>query len=109
MGIFDTIGKFLGLITEEPQQVEPKTIVRKTNRRTSNRTTKIGQVRQHLILNGSITSWEAIELYGATRLSAFIFIYRNDGMEIVSEPASRLDRNGNVCNYVIYKYNNGTN
>jgi len=40
--------------------------------------TQIAFVLQHLKDNGSITSNEAIELYGATRLSAIIFILRHD-------------------------------
>ena len=35
--------------------------------------TKHFQVKQHLIKYRTINSWTAIELYGATRLSAIIF------------------------------------
>ena len=35
--------------------------------------TKHFRVKNHLIKNGTIDSWTAIELYGATRLSAIIF------------------------------------
>ena len=37
------------------------------------KTNKTQQVLNHLIANGKIDTWKAIELYGATRLSAIIF------------------------------------
>lgn len=64
--------------------------------------TKINQVKTHLIEKGFINSWMAIELYGATRLSAIIYNLRNRGMDIQSVPKSTLDRNGNTCNFVDY-------
>ena len=66
------------------------------------KTTKSGQVKQHLIQKGSIDSWTAIELYGATRLSAIIFNLRGKGMSIESRPRSVYDRNNNLCNFVNY-------
>ena len=65
--------------------------------------TKLHQVRLHLLNKGSIDSWTAINLYGATRLSAIIFNLRKRGMIIDSIPCSALDRNSNVCNYTTYK------
>ena len=41
------------------------------------------QVLAHLTEQDSITSWEAIQLYKATRLSAIIFDLKEDGHEIV--------------------------
>jgi len=38
--------------------------------------TKTAKVLRHLQDNGNITSWEAIQLYRATRLSAIIFNLR---------------------------------
>jgi hypothetical protein len=64
--------------------------------------TKTNQVKSHLIKNGHITSWEAITLYGATRLSAIIFILRRRGMNIDSQSKLTKDRNGNTCNFVKY-------
>jgi hypothetical protein len=65
--------------------------------------TKYFKVREHLIKNGYINSWTAIELYGATRLSAIIFKLRKEGMEILSIPCSSYDRNSELCNYTTYK------
>ena len=65
---------------------------------------KIDQVKSHLIEHGSITTWEAITLYGASRLSAYIHTLKNEhSMNIVSERQSGLDRNGNNCPFVVYK------
>lgn len=46
--------------------------------------TKIGQIAAYLRTNGSITSWEAIQLFHATRLSAIIFTLKERGMQIAS-------------------------
>ena len=42
----------------------------------TNKTSKTKKVLEHLQKYGSITSWQAIELYGATRLSAIIYNLR---------------------------------
>lgn len=66
--------------------------------------TKTKQVKEHLIREGSITSWEAITKYGATRLSAIIFNLRAKGMEIDVEELCEKDRNGNTCSFAKYIY-----
>ena len=68
----------------------------------SNRVTKQGQIRAHLLEHGSITSWESIQTYGATRLSAYIFTLRNNGYDIESVPLTELDRNNNTSKFVRY-------
>ena len=70
---------------------------------TTRKTTKHQKVLSHLRKNGTIDSWTAIELYGATRLSAIIFNLRAKGLKIDSIGCSALDRNSNVCNYTTYK------
>lgn len=42
-------------------------------------------VLKHLLRKGSITSWEAIEKYKITRLSALIYTLKDLGHDIVSE------------------------
>ena len=65
--------------------------------------TKTKAVMLHLEEKGSITSWEAIKEYGATRLSAIIFNLRHKyGMNIVSEPYEFVDRYGNKSSYAKY-------
>ncbi len=101
MKILKSIGMFLGIITETSKPNEsiskPKRV-----RKESTRVTKHAQVRSHLLQNGSITSWEAIDYYGATRLSAIIYRLRNNGYDIESIPLSALDRNNNTSNFVRY-------
>lgn len=77
--------------------VDAETIIAK------GRTTKTAQVLKHLKEKGSIDSWSAIQLYGATRLSAIVFNLRRRGYDIVSIPNSAFDRNNNVCNYTNYQ------
>ena len=61
-------------------------------------------IMYHLKKFGQITTWEAIKEYGATRLSAIIFNLRDEGYNIESRPASRINRFGNSVNYVQYVY-----
>lgn len=61
-------------------------------------------VQSHLIKKKSITSWEAIELYGATRLSAIIFSLR-DKYDIITKMVDGKDRFGNQIRFAKYVYN----
>lgn len=102
---------FKNLITTifgKKSKVETLPTQQKTNYYNPNvfKNTKKDNVRKHLLEYGSINSWTAIELYGATRLSAFIFDFRKNGMNITSIACSALDRNSNVCNYTTYKLEN---
>tara|TARA_R110002012_G_C11525694_1_gene599965 strand:- start:657 stop:941 length:285 start_codon:yes stop_codon:yes gene_type:complete len=57
----------------------------------------------HLKTYGSITSYEAIKEYGATRLSAIIFNHRKEGYDINSLPLikkTRFGRNTTIAKYV---------
>ena len=57
----------------------------------------------HLKTYGSITSYEAIKEYGATRLSAIIFNHRKEGYDIDSVPLTkktRFGRNTTIAKYV---------
>ena len=66
---------------------------------------KTNAVALHLIEKGSITSWEAIKEYGATRLSAIIFNLRHKrGMNIRNERVNFVDRYGTKSHYDIYIY-----
>lgn len=64
--------------------------------------TKKSEVLKHLKVKGSITSLEAFELYGATRLSAIIFNLRKEGYHIKSTDCVCKDRYGHTCNYAKY-------
>lgn len=61
--------------------------------------TKIDQVAAHLVRKKSITSWDAIQLYRATRLADIIFTLKRQGWDIIS--TMRYEPNG--TRYAIYK------
>lgn len=53
-----------------------------------------------------ITSWQAIELFGATRLSAIVFNLKKQGYGIATVDMEDVDRYGNAvrfCKYVLTK------
>ena len=64
--------------------------------------TKTGKVLAHLQERGSITSWDAIQMYRATRLSAIIFNLREEGYKIWSENCNCKETKTHWVNY-IYK------
>lgn len=63
------------------------------------------RVLRHLNDFGSITSWQAIEEYGITRLSACIYRLRRDGYEINNELKFSKNRYGEPVHFVKYKIN----
>ena len=63
---------------------------------------KTQAVLGHMKRNGSITSMEAIELFGATRLSAIIFNLRKRGHDIETVTKGMTDRYGHAANYAKY-------
>lgn len=75
----------------------------KTTTKKPIRITKSSQVLEHLQTNGTITSWEAINLFGATRLSAIIYNLRKH-YDIQSADEDITDRNGNHCVFTKYIY-----
>jgi hypothetical protein len=81
---------------------EVKPIVKRISKPRLN--TKHQLVKKHLLKEGTIDSWTAIELYGATRLSAIIFNLRKEGYTIISQSNSAYDRNKELCNFTTYKY-----
>ena len=61
-------------------------------------------VAQHLIHEGNISSMEAIDEYGITRLSAIIWTLRNKKLwNIASDPEQGKNRFGKKTNYVRYR------
>ena len=64
--------------------------------------TKTQAVKDHLKVNGSITTWQAIQMYGETRLSAVIHSLREQGWKIESVWKEGTDRNGNDSRWVEY-------
>jgi hypothetical protein len=75
--------------------------------KTKKKVTKTDLVRKHILKKKSITTWQAIELYKATRLSAIIFNLKEEfrlvGSPIMRESIKSKDENGNTVNFVKYK------
>ena len=67
------------------------------------RTNKSRLILEHLKEHGSITSWEAIEKYGATRLSAIIYNIRKN-YNVQSIDSEYTDRYGNRSTFTKYVY-----
>lgn len=65
--------------------------------------TKKEKVLKHLQTYGTITSWQAFQEYGATRLSGIIFELRKEGYTISTNESSGVDCCGNRSNYATYK------
>lgn len=64
---------------------------------------QISEVIGLLRKQGYITSYEAIEKFGATRLSGIIFILRERGFGIETEMVQGKNRYGHLTNYAIYR------
>ena len=71
--------------------------------------THIEIIRNHLEKYGTITSMEAFELYGITRLAATIFVLRKHfknskcGLRIDNETCECINRWGRNVTYVKYR------
>ena len=61
------------------------------------------RVLEHLEKYKTITSWEAIQNYGITRLSEYIRQLRVDGYVIASNWTENVNRYGDKVRYVIYE------
>lgn len=62
-------------------------------------------IEQHLRTKGEITSWEAIQKYHATRLSAIIWILRHKkNMEIPDKWETSITKDGKVSRFKKYFY-----
>lgn len=72
------------------------------NMNVNKKITKTNKVIEHLKKYGAITSIEAIEMYGATRLSAIIFELRKKGYNIETHSMPFIDRYGNTSVYGRY-------
>ena len=63
-----------------------------------------GRILDYLKENKGITSMEAFEKFGATRLSAIIHTLRGDGYVIQNVERSSANRFGDKVRFVEYKY-----
>lgn len=71
--------------------------------------TKKDKILKHLQLYDTITSWEAIQFYGVTRLSAIIFTLRKEGFDIESTRVEFTDRFGDTSNFARYVFKGKVN
>ena len=60
---------------------------------------KINLVAKHLISKKKITSWQAIELYHATRLADIIFTLKAEGWNIVTN----MVKEDSGVRYAVYR------
>lgn len=66
-------------------------------------TSQLHKVYDWMFRFGSITSMEAINMFGATRLSAIIYVLRHHyGYNIITKKEKSRNRYGNNCNYARY-------
>jgi hypothetical protein len=69
------------------------------------RVTHADRVEKYLKDKGSITSWEAIQQFGITRLSAVIYILRNErDLEIETRYETMKNRYGDTITFARYVY-----
>ena len=54
------------------------------------------KILKHIQILGSITTWEAIQQYGCTRLSQYIYLLRNKGYDIDDKRIKVTTRTGNT-------------
>lgn len=69
---------------------------------TNKQKSQISDIIAHLRRYKSITSYEAIKKYGATRLSGIIFVLRERGFGIETEITKRKNRYGHISRCAIY-------
>ena len=87
------------MITENTAEYKPKHL----NQKEEPKLSQTEMLARHLNDNGSITSLEAIELYGCTRLSARVWELRHKyGIEVTSTTEVGKNRYGRMVNYTRY-------
>lgn len=61
------------------------------------------EILQHLKQHKTITSMEAIQLYGITRLAVVIHLLKKDGHRIISTAKEGHNKNGHRTAFAEYK------
>lgn len=64
--------------------------------------TQYNRVLEHLRTKGKLTQKQAINLYGAYRLSAIIYDLRKQGYKIETDFKTSKNRFGDICTYAVY-------
>lgn len=65
--------------------------------------TQTDLIEQHLKEKGSITTWEAYEIFGITRLSDKIYQLRKMGYNISSNNTTKVNRYGHKVTFSTYR------
>lgn len=66
--------------------------------------TQTSEIKKYLETHKKgLTSLEAINMFGATRLSGIIFVLRKNGMNIITEDKLVGNRYGGVSRVAVYK------
>ena len=73
------------------------------------RITMKDRILRHLQDYGKITSWQAIEEYGCTRISEYIRELRSENYLIVSNWQTSKNRYGDCVRFVSYELRKGKN
>ena len=68
-----------------------------------NRPTQMSEILAYMQAGNRITSMQAIEMFGATRLPAIIFDLRKAGYNIITHDIVGKNRYGGVCQYAEYE------
>ena len=61
------------------------------------------RILRHLKDYGTITSWEAIQEYGCTRLSHYIYLLKKDGHNITGDTEPFTNRYGEKSHFTRYR------
>ena len=61
------------------------------------------RILRHLMDYGTITSWEAIQEYGCTRLSGYIYLLKKDGYTITGNDEPFVNRYGEKSRFTRYR------
>ena len=70
--------------------------------------TQRSEILRHLKEHGTLTSTEAIEKYGATRLAAHVHVFRKHGHNIETRDCLGKNRYDETCRYAKYIYHGFT-
>ncbi len=62
-----------------------------------------GEIRKHFARGRKLTSFDAFERFGATRLSAIVFQLRAEGMNIIGKMKPVTTRYGIKTNICVYQ------
>ncbi len=61
-------------------------------------------ILKHFNTNNTITSWEAIQLYGITKVNSVIFHLRQEGYRITSKNKTVVTKLGNTTTISVYTF-----